>query len=117
MATPNTQLADWPDKPNGPVAAALLAAGIGATLFGIIVFIADLFANVATALNWYAPVGPLTGKVVLGMLIYFVAWGILHFMWRGKEVDFKRIGTIAFVLLALGLLFTFPLFWDIFPKA
>ena len=103
------------DKPNGPVAAAMLAAGIGASLFGLIVTIADKVAPFSTALNWYSPVGPLTGKVVLGVAIYLISWVVLHSLWRGKEVNFSQISRIALVLLAVGLLFTFPLFWDSLP--
>ncbi len=113
----DTHLIDIPEKPNGPVAAALLAGGIGAAGFGLAVLLSELFSGIGNALNWYNPVGPLTGKVIVGVAIYLVAWGALLSAWRGKEVSFGRIGTVAILLLALGLLFTFPPFWEIFPHS
>lgn len=107
-------MANETNKPNGPVAAALLAGGIGATVFGLIVFIADLSKPFSDSLNWYKPVGPLAGKSILGTLVFFIAWAVAHFVWKDKEVNFNRISTIAIVLLVIGLVTTFPPFWDMF---
>lgn len=100
--------------PNGPVAAALLAGGIGAAALGIITTLSEASASIASALNWYNPVGPLSGKTTLSVVIYFVSWIILHNLYRGKDVNFKTISTIAFILLAIGLIGTFPPFFEIF---
>ncbi len=102
------------ELPNGPAAAALLAGGIGCAVFGVITFFSEVSAAFGKTLNWYNPVGPLSGKSILGTIAFFVAWGLLHFMWQGKETDFKRISTIAFVLLVVGLITTFPPFWHLF---
>jgi hypothetical protein len=107
-------MANETNKPNGPVAAALLAGGIGAAVFGLIVFIADLSKTFSTSLNWYKPVGPLTGKSILGTLTFFIAWAVAHMVWKNKEVNFKLISTIAIVLLVIGLVTTFPPFWGLF---
>ncbi|RPI88408.1 MAG: hypothetical protein EHM40_01640 [Chloroflexi bacterium] len=102
------------DKPNGPVAAALLAGGIGSALFGLIVFFAALSESFATALNWYNPVGPLSGKSILGVAGFFIAWVVLHALWKDKEINFSGISTASLVLLAVGLLGTFPPVWELF---
>jgi len=103
------------DKPNGPVAAALLGGGIGAAVFGLITLFSELSESFGQALNWYNPVGPLSGKSILGIAAYFIAWAVLHSVWKGKEVNnFNSISTIALVLLAVGLLGTFPPVWHLF---
>lgn len=104
------------ERPNGPVAAALVAGGIGSTALGLFTVLAEASAGIKNALNWYNPVGPLTGKSLLGIFAFFVSWGLLHFMFKDKNVNFNRAATIAFVLLGLGLLFTFPPFFDLFAS-
>jgi len=102
------------NKPNGPVAAALLAGGVGSGLFGLIVLFSELSESFATALNWYNPVGPLSGKSILGIAAFFIAWAVLHSMWKEKEINFSNISTAALALLAIGLLGTFPPVWHLF---
>jgi hypothetical protein len=102
------------DKPNGPVAAALLGGGIGSAAFGLITLFSELSENFGEALNWYNPVGPLSGKSILGIAIFFISWAVLHFMWKDREVNFNSISMAALVLLAVGLLGTFPPFWHLF---
>jgi hypothetical protein len=103
-----------PRIPNGPAAAALLAGGIGSAVFGVIVLLSEVIESVGPALNWYNPVGPLSGKTTLGVAVFFIAWVILHSMWKRKEVNFNSIVTTSFVLLAIGLLLTFPPVWRLF---
>ncbi len=105
------------ELPNGPMAAALLAGGIGAAALGVTTTLAEAIAAVGKAFNWYNPVGPLSGKVGVALIIYVVAWIVLHTLWRGRNVDFDRVSTIAIVLLVIGLLLTFPPVFDLFvPK-
>ena len=101
------------DKPNGPVAAAFLAGGIGAAAMGIIVTWSEISTDFANLLKWNSGVGPLSGKTTLGVIIFFVSWVVFHLIFRGKETNFSRIATIAFVLLAIGLIGTFPPFWGL----
>ncbi len=104
------------EKPNGPVSAALLAGGIGCAVLGIVTFAYEVNSQTAFAksLAWVKPVGALSGKSSLGILAFLLAWVILHFAWRGKDTNFGRIATISFVLLAIGLLGTFPPVWHLF---
>lgn len=101
------------EKPNGPVAAALLAGGIGSAVLGLVTLIFELNDKSAFAksLAWYKPAGGLTGKSGLGIIAFFAAWAILHFIFKDKETEINRIATIAFVLLVIGLLGTFPPVW------
>ena len=102
------------DKPNGPAAAALLAGGIGSGIFGLIVLFSEVSESFGAALNWYNPVGPLSGKSTLGIAAFFIALIVLNSMWKGKEVNFNSISTISLILLAIGLLGTFPPVWHLF---
>jgi len=100
--------------PNGPAAAALLAGGIGAAALGILTTLSEASANIANALRWSVAVGPLSGKVGAAVIIYLVSWAILHYAWRGKNVNFNQVATVTFILLAIGLLGTFPPVFELF---
>lgn len=102
------------DKPNGPVVAVLLAGGIGAATMGIVTTLAAASGAFAQALAWIPAVGPLTGKAIVSVIVFIVAWIVLHLMFRGKELNFNRYAVIAYVLLAIGLLGTFPPFFELF---
>jgi hypothetical protein len=105
---------ELPDKPFGPVAAALLAAGIGALVLGILTTWAEASATFADNLNWHDPVGPLSGKTILSSASFFVAWAILAIVLRGKDPAPGPVFTLTAILVLLGLLGTFPTFFDLF---
>lgn len=101
------------NKPNGPVAAALLAGGIGSAVLGLATLAVEASEVVKNSLNWFKPVGPLMGKSSLGIIAFVLAWVILNYVWKGKETNFTRIATIAMVLVVIGLILTFPPVWGI----
>ncbi len=100
--------------PNGIAAAALLAAGIGTLAIGVITTLAEASLAFANNLKFVAAVGPLSGKTTMAVIVWLVSWVVLHFLWRKKEVDFLRVFIISLVLIGLGLLGTFPPFFDLF---
>ena len=104
------------DKPNGPVAAALLAGGIGSAVLGAVSFanLVDPTSAFSTWLVWYPPVGSLSGKSDLAIIAFLFAWVVLGLLWRRREVRFGRIAVISFILLAIGLIGTFPPVWVLF---
>src|SRR5512140_1674778 len=101
------------DKPNGPVAAVLLAGGIGCAVLGVVTFANQVAPTSAFSqwLVWYKPVGSLSGKSSLSIIAFLLAWAVLGLMWRRQEMRFARIAVISFILLAVGLIGTFPPFW------
>jgi hypothetical protein len=108
----------YEDRPNGPVAAAFLAAGIGSVMMGLMTILVEANAGISKAANWSSPVGPLSGKVGVTLIVYALSWLVLGLVLRGKNVNLGRYMTIAFILLLLGFLFTFPPFFDLFaPKS
>lgn len=93
---------------NGKAAAALLAGGIGAFGVGLMTVLVEASAAIKTAITFVKPVGALSGKTTIGVLIWLVAWAILGYIWKDKEVAFGKVAISAFVFLGLGLLLTFP---------
>ena len=101
-------------KADGPLAAALLAAGAGSFALGLLTTLAEANAGVKAALQLNAGVGPLSGKTLWATVVFVVAWIALH-LWLRHRDDLLRTATIAFlVLTAIGLLGTFPIFFQAF---
>ncbi len=93
---------------NGPAAAALLAGGIAAVVYGILIILSERVPAVATLLNWYNPAGPLSGTTSLTIIFWLLLWAILGSRWKDKDVNFQSTAAIALVLLVIGFLLTFP---------
>jgi hypothetical protein len=110
----NTTAASATSLPNGPGAAAVLAAGIGSFALGFLDVLADKVPSIKIWMNFYNPTGPLSGVTTCAIIVWLVAWAILQMRWRGREVRYAPTGAIALVLLALGMLLTFPPFADLF---
>ena len=106
------------EKPNGPASAALLAGGIGSAVLGLVTVVYEINDQSAFAqsLVWVKPVGGLSGKSSLGIIAFFVAWAILHYIWKDKNTDFTRISALSIALLVVGLLGTFPPVWHLFQS-
>lgn len=116
MQTPETVQT----KPNGPVAAVFLAAGIGSFVMGLMVVLAVISADINNFLKFDANfglgsgVGPLSGKAIVATLAFLVSWVVLHLALRRTEVKFGTYLAIALVLVAGGFLLTFPPVFEIF---
>ena len=107
-------------KPSGPAAASLVAAGIGSLVLGLMVTLAEFSADAKSFLDFAknyglgTGVGPLSGKVIVAVLAYLISWGILFFMWRGKEISVRRTFLATIVLVGLGFALTFPPIFGLF---
>ncbi|MGA9585493.1 MAG: hypothetical protein WBQ95_09210 [Terracidiphilus sp.] len=100
--------------PNGPGAAAILAAGIGCFAMGAVSVAADKLPALARLLNLYRPTGPLSGVSTVTIVGWVAAWAVLHYYWQRRNVQLGRTNGIAFILLACCLLLTFPPIGDLF---
>ena len=98
---------------NGPIAAAMLAAGIGCFVFGIIVDLSETIKAIEGVLSFSAGVGALSGKSIVAIVIWLVSWAILAGKWKDQSVDFGKIYNVTLVLIILGIVATFPLFFDL----
>jgi len=101
-------------RPFGPVAAAFLAAGIGSLVLGLLTTIAEANATFADKLNWYNPVGPLSGKTLIAVAAFVASWLLLHLALRGKEPAQGVTYWATGLLVVAGFLLTFPKFFDLF---
>ena len=102
-----------PAVPNGSAAAAILSAGIGSFVVALLTIAADQSATVKSLLSIYKPTGALSGVTTFAILVWFFAWAVLEWRWHGRNLSLKRINVIAFTLLALSLLGTFPPLGDL----
>ena len=108
---------EYADKPEGPVAAAILAAGVGAFALGVLTTLAEASEGFADFLNVYDPVGPLSGKTIGAVIVWLIAWAVLHLMYRGKAVESRKALAGSLILIGLGVLGTFPIFFQAFAPA
>lgn len=112
--TPTPTPAAVPEKPNGPVAAAVFAAGIGALVLGILTTWASASESFATSIQYSDRVGPLSGKTIWATVAFVVSWAGLGIWLRERNIAWKTVLTIGGVLLLLGVLGTFPTFFQAF---
>ena len=94
---------------NGSAMAAFLAAGIGSFAMGAIVLINEAGIFAVPAL--YAPAGGISGRTTLATVAWLVAWGLLHYRWKGREIATNGVSALTLILLGLGILATFPPVW------
>ena len=105
---------DYPDKPEGPIAAAIIAGGVGAFALGVFTTLAEASKGANSWLKWSDRVGPLSGKIGMAIIIWLVAWVGLHVAYRKREVETRMALTVALILIGLGVLGTFPTFFQSF---
>jgi hypothetical protein len=99
--------------PSGAAAAAMLAAGLGCFVLGVVAVAGDGSRTMAHLLTFYRPTGPLSGVTTTAIVCWLVAWAGWHRVWKGRTVALGRISLLAWVLLGMGLLLTFPPFGDV----
>jgi len=118
-------------KPNGPVVAAFLAAGVASLVMGIGVVLNEASGSIKDAIgvdfNAFlqfdknfglgSGVGPLSGKVGLAVISFAASWVVFHLWLRGKEVNFRNGFIAALVLVGLGFALTFPPIFLLFAPA
>jgi hypothetical protein len=112
MAAP--EAVEMTDKPNGPVAAVLLATGIGGFVLAVLTIWAEASTGFKESLEYDLEVGPLSGKTIWATVAFLGSWAILGLALRRREVDLRKAGILAAFLIALSLVGTFSLFFELF---
>jgi hypothetical protein len=108
-----TSLADSElGRPSGPAAAVVLAAGLACFALGLLSVLTATSASVASALTVNDRVGDLSGVTTAVAVVFFAAWGVLAITWRHADPSLIRVGAASAALIALGLLGTFPPFFN-----
>jgi len=99
------------ERPDGPGAAAMLAAGIGIFVTGLFTVLSEASVPIHDwlgSLEFGRGVGPLAGKTILGTLSFFASWIVLGMAWRTKDLDLRRWFWIAVALGVVGTALMFP---------
>lgn len=96
---------------NGTAMAAFLGAGVGAFAMGAIVLLNETGLFAAPSL--YAPAGGVSGRTTLAAIAWLIAWGVLHQRWKAREVASGRVYAVTLMLVAFGVLATFPPAWGL----
>jgi hypothetical protein len=99
---------------NGSGAAAILSAAIGCFVLAVLAIAADKSAGIKGTLSFYRPTGALSGVTTVAILIWLISWAILDLRWRKRTVPLAQMNTVAFLLLLLSFLLTFPPIADLF---
>ena len=94
--------------PNGPGAAAVLAAGVGSLALGVFAFAGDAWPAIGNAFNIWNPSGPLSGVTTATIAVWLLTWYLLGRRWATRSVDLHWVAVAALAMLAGGLLLTFP---------
>jgi hypothetical protein len=102
------------DRPEGAAVAALLAVGIGATTLGALTTLAEASERWKGWLELSTSVGPLSGKTTVTVLVWLAAWAVLHPVLRTRARLSNRVLVGFGTLLLLGLVGTFPIFFQLF---
>ena len=105
------------DKAEGPVAAAIIAGGIGVFVLGFFTILAEASASFKTLATLNEGVGGLSGKAVFTVIVWLASWVGLHLALRTKQFDARKALAIALVLVAVGLLATIPPIFTMFAAA
>jgi len=97
---------------NGPAAAAILVAGIGCFVFGLLTVLEHTSVATSQTLTLYVPVGSHSGTTAVGTLLWLGGWLVLHQRWKTAQVNFQMIFIGALILIVLGGIGTFPPFYE-----
>lgn len=101
---------------DGAAAAAFLSAGIGSVVLGVLTLLKANSVAAKGLLTFYVPTGPLSGQTTLTIAVWLISWFILNRRWKNQQVNFNRIFVIALILVAVGLLATFPPLFEAFSE-
>ena len=98
---------------NGSAAAAILSAGIGCAMLGILALAGDASPAISKLLIFYNPTGALSGVTTVSIIVWLASWLALNRQWTARTVNLAKINVAAFAGLAIGLLLTFPPVMDL----
>jgi hypothetical protein len=106
-----------PTRPTvpGPVAAALLAAGVGSTVLGLAIVAVEASPAVEDWAAMGTAAGPLTGKALVAAAAFLIAWAVLRtVLGTARAVSTRATVWSTSALVAIGVLFTFPPVYGLF---
>jgi hypothetical protein len=102
------------EPPSGPAAALILAGGIATFCMGLVTTLGEASTGIADALQWNDRVGPLSGKTLITVIVFAFAWATFTALWRRANPPLRTVTIVSAVLIVLGLVGTFPTFFQAF---
>lgn len=114
---PELAALNLPDKPDGPAAAAMIAAGAGVFFLGFFTWGAVIWSGLKDFLaDFQGPVGvgPLAGKTIMAVILWLVCWGVLAMVLKGRDFDLRKAFRIGLILGILGAILMFPPVFEAF---
>jgi hypothetical protein len=101
-------------RPSGPAAAVVLAAGLGCFALGLLTVLTVASGGFSDAMTFSERVGDLAGVTTIATTVFFASWIGLALAWRRADPALARVAAAAGLLIALGLVGTFPPFFNLF---
>ena len=98
----------------GKALAAMAAAGVGSAAVRVLTTFAELSPGLKNILNFYDPVGLLSGKTTVAVILWLIAWYALARCWHARSPGMKSALVAMFVLIGVGVVGTFPPFFELF---
>ena len=95
-------------------AAAILASGIGSLSLGLLTTLAESCSPIRDALVWHLPTGSLSGKTSAAVLVWLLAWLVLHHVPKTANTDLRKVLLMTSIMVAIGMIGTFPPFYGLF---
>ena len=97
-------------RPSGAAAAAIVGAAAGLLALAVTQVVTHASAAATKAVfalgKLWMPgaegIGPYSGKETIALVVWLASWGILHAVWRRREVNLVVVGTIALVLIGIA---------------
>jgi hypothetical protein len=102
------------EKPSGPAFAGVLAAGLAFAVLGAVTTLAEVFDGFGDWLAFSGRVGMLSGETIIAIAVYIASWAGLGLFWRRSDPPLVPVAVVTALLIAVGLLGTFPPFFRLF---
>jgi hypothetical protein len=59
-------------------------------------------AGIFVAPTLYGPAGGVTGRTTFATLVWLIGWGLLHSLWKAREMAPGRVFALTLLLVGLG---------------
>jgi hypothetical protein len=92
----------------------VLAAGLGCLALGLLTVLTVASGGFSDAMTFSERVGDLAGVTTIATIVFFASWIGLALAWRRANPALPRVAAAAGLLIALGLVGTFPPFFNLF---
>jgi len=96
----------------GVMIAAVFAAWMGLMALAIANIASDVSTDFSNSLKLNAGIGPYSGKEVIWLTVWFVAWPVLHFVLRNRDMDLRKWFGVFLVGMLVAVLLMWPPFFE-----